>query len=98
MEELTGLNSVNNILEMNNGRERYVGTRIDLGIVVMEYNQGMTAEQIVDGYPSLSLAQVHYGIAYYLANKTKIDADVKEAVEDHDRRRAASIYEINQNF
>lgn len=41
------------------------------------HNMGETPEEIADGFGHLSLAQVHAALAYYYANKLKIDADLE---------------------
>lgn len=56
-----------------NGVIRVVGTRIGLDIIVDEYNSGMSPEEIVYNYPSLSLANVYAVITYYLENKGDVD-------------------------
>ena len=48
------------------GMVRIAGTRITLDTIVGAYNRGDSAGEIVDGFPSLSLADVHAIIAYYL--------------------------------
>ncbi len=48
-------------------------TRISLDSVVYAYNQGMNAAEIQYGYDTLSLAEVHAAIAYYLHNKSEVD-------------------------
>jgi len=41
-------------------------------------NMGYAPEEITRKYGHLSLAQVHAALAYYHANKSDIDDDVKE--------------------
>lgn len=48
-------------------------TRVTLDTVIGAYSEGVSVEEIVDRYPSLGLAEVHAAIAYYLANRTKIE-------------------------
>ena len=48
-------------------------TRVSLDTVVYHFNNGMNAAEIQDAYDSISLAQVHAAIAYYLHNKTEVD-------------------------
>lgn len=58
------------------GRPRIAKTRITLENIAIDFNGGLTPEQISDEKPHLTLAQI-YGIpAYYYANKDKIDADI----------------------
>ncbi len=48
-------------------------SRISLDSVVYAFNRGDDAVEIQYQYDSLSLAQVHAAIAYYLHNKAKVD-------------------------
>ena len=43
------------LFEDKDGTIRIVGSRIPLDTLVYEFNQGATAEQIQDSFPSLSL-------------------------------------------
>ncbi len=49
-------------------------SRVSLDSVVYSFNDGNGAAEIQHQYDSLSLAQVHAAIAYYLHNKEKVDA------------------------
>lgn len=66
-----------------NGVVRIAGTRITLDTIVGAYNRGDSLNEIVDGFPSLSLADIHAVIAYYLRHREIVDAYIKE------NRRAA---------
>lgn len=48
-------------------------TRVSLDTVVYEFNRGADAAKIQKMFVSLSLAQVHSAIAYYLHNKEEVD-------------------------
>jgi uncharacterized protein (DUF433 family) len=48
-------------------------TRVSLDTVVYEFNKGADAAEIQNQYDSMSLAQVHAAIAYYLHNKAEVD-------------------------
>ena len=49
-------------------------TRISLESVVCAFQQGLSPESIVQSFPLLTLEQVYGAIAFYLANRTEIDA------------------------
>lgn len=53
---------------------RIAGTRIGIETVLHNYLQGAGPEEIVLGYPTLSLEQVHATITYYLANREKVES------------------------
>jgi uncharacterized protein (DUF433 family) len=54
------------------GVVRVAGTRVTLDTVVGTFDDGATAEEIVQRYPSLRLADVHAVIAYYLDHRAKV--------------------------
>jgi uncharacterized protein (DUF433 family) len=58
-------------------------SRVSLDSVVYAFNEGNDAAEIQRQYDSLSLAQVHAAIAYYLHNKEKVDA----YIIDHENKR-----------
>lgn len=52
------------------------GSRVNLGSVVQAFWAGETPETICQAYPSLSLEQVYGAIAYYLAHRNDVDAEL----------------------
>src|SRR5215210_8972908 len=56
------------------GTVRVRGTRVTLDTVIGAFSRGATAEQIVQQYPSLELADVYAVIAYYLRNTQEVEA------------------------
>ncbi|MCC5635142.1 DUF433 domain-containing protein [Nostoc sp. CHAB 5844] len=50
------------------------GTRISLDSIVYTFRKGLSPESIVQSFPLLKLEQVYGAIAFYLANRTEIDA------------------------
>ncbi|MBD2497861.1 DUF433 domain-containing protein [Nostoc sp. FACHB-280] len=50
------------------------GTRISLDSIVYTFRKGLSPESIVQSFPLLTLEQVYGAIAFYLANRTEIDA------------------------
>ena len=69
---------------------RVKGTRIGLDDVVYAFRQGMTPDEIVTRYHSLTLEQTHGVIAYYLHHRTAVDEYMirLEAWREHRRREA----------
>jgi uncharacterized protein (DUF433 family) len=53
---------------------RIKGTRIGIEIVLAEYLNGRTAEEIALNYPALSLEQIHASIAYYLHSRPAMES------------------------
>jgi uncharacterized protein (DUF433 family) len=51
------------------------GTRTPVRAIACYYQMGLTVEEILDGLPSLSRAQVHSALAYYFDHQKEIDRD-----------------------
>ncbi len=66
-------------------------TRVTLDTVVAAFSEGATAEEIVEQYPSLQLADVYSVIAYYLRRKTEVDTYLKNRQE-----RATQVRQENE--
>jgi uncharacterized protein (DUF433 family) len=60
------------------GALRLAGSRVLLDLVVYEFKQGATAEQIQDSYPSLSLQSIYGTIAFYLEHQSEVDDYLRE--------------------
>jgi|HubBroStandDraft_6_1064221.scaffolds.fasta_scaffold231863_2 uncharacterized protein (DUF433 family) len=60
------------------GEIRFVGSRIDLHFVIERYNQGWSPEMIALEFDTVSLANVHKAVAFYLENTAAVDAYLRE--------------------
>ena len=60
------------------GTVRIGETRVTLDTLVTSYRNGATAEQIVQQFPVLSLAEVHAAIAYVLSHQEQVDLYLSE--------------------
>jgi uncharacterized protein (DUF433 family) len=70
------------------GRPRIAGHRIRVqDIAAWHELQRMTPDEIVAGYPQLTLADVHAALAYYFAHREQIQADIRADAELIDRLR-----------
>ncbi|OUC16266.1 MAG: hypothetical protein B0A82_02640 [Alkalinema sp. CACIAM 70d] len=79
-------------LQLNeDGVVRVGNTRVTLDTVVGAFLEGVTAEEIVEQYPSLHLADVYSVISYYLRQKAEVDAYLKNRQE-----RAAQVRQENE--
>jgi len=58
---------------LNNGAIKIKGTRVGIEIVLDDYLDGHSPEEIAVRYPSLTLKRVYAAITYYLYNKEKMD-------------------------
>jgi uncharacterized protein (DUF433 family) len=52
---------------------RVTGSRVTLDSVIQAFQQGATAEQIQDSFPSLSLRDIYGTISYYLENLAEVE-------------------------
>lgn len=59
-----------------NGVVRVGGTRVTLDTLVAAFDAGATAEEILQQYPSLALADVYSVIAYYLRHQSEVRASI----------------------
>jgi uncharacterized protein (DUF433 family) len=63
------------------GVMRVRGTRITLDTVFAGFREGATAEEIVQQYPSLSLADVYQVIGYCLRHSSEVEGYLAERRE-----------------
>src|SRR5579885_3055557 len=64
------------------GAIRVGKTRVSLDLVVEQYENGMTPEDLVRAYDTLDLADVHAVIAYYLRHREEVRAYLKRREEE----------------
>jgi len=69
------------------GVVRVGGTRVTLDTVVAAFDEGATAEEIVQQYPSLRLADVYAVIGYYLQRRPEVEAYLRERQQQADAVR-----------
>lgn len=72
----------------NDGTIRVIGTRIPLDTIIYAYLSGDSAEEIVDSFDSLNLADVYAIISYYLDQQDEINAYLQKR-----EREAARLQE-----
>src|SRR5438477_12813069 len=61
------------------GRPRIDGHRITVeDVAIWHERMGMSPDEIVSAYPSITLADVHAALAYYYDHRERIDADIRE--------------------
>lgn len=68
------------------GVVRVGATRVTLDTVIEAFCEGLTAEEIVQQYPVLELADVYAAISYYLRHRMQVEAYLEEQ-----GRRAAAV-------
>ena len=72
----------------SDGAIRVKGSRVTLDTIVGAFCRGATAEEIVQQYSSLHLADVYAVIAYYLHHQPEIEAYLQEGQIEALRIRA----------
>ena len=70
---------------------RMGGTRVTLDTLVAAFEAGATAEEIVQQYPSITLADAYSVIAYYLRHESEVRAYLAQR-----RLQAAQVREENE--
>lgn len=78
----------------DHGTLRVGGTRVRLDTVVTAFHLGSTAEDVVEQFPSLDLADVYAVIAFYLRHRPEVDAYLTEG----EARAAELRAEIETRF
>ncbi|MGI8552393.1 MAG: DUF433 domain-containing protein [Dehalococcoidia bacterium] len=68
------------------GTVRASGTRVTIDTIVGFFNQGAGADEIVSGFPVISLADVYLILGYYLRHHPAVEAYLTEQ-----QREAAAI-------
>jgi uncharacterized protein (DUF433 family) len=76
------------------GVVRVAGTRVTLDTIVGAFDAGATAEEIVQQYSSVPLADVYSVITYYLRHKTEVCAYLQRREEHAETVRA----EVERRF
>ncbi len=64
------------------GVARVGHTRVTLDTIVGAFADGATAEEIVQQYPSVALADVYAVIAYYLRHRAEVDAYLQRRAQE----------------
>jgi uncharacterized protein (DUF433 family) len=69
------------------GAVRVGNSRISLDLIVEQYENGMTPEDMVRAYDTLMLADVHAVIAYYLRHRDEVRAYLQRRAEEAEALR-----------
>jgi uncharacterized protein (DUF433 family) len=83
------LSSDRPLLRVEEGGVVRVGQgRISLDLVVEQYENGMTPEEMVRAYDTLQLADVHAALTFYLRHREDVRAYLKRRKEEAETLRA----------
>jgi uncharacterized protein (DUF433 family) len=83
---------------------RVKGTRVGIETILLDYLDGkLSAEEIAERYPSLTLEQVYATILYYLHNRERVDtyletylAESRRRQEEHDRNPSPAVLRMRE--
>jgi uncharacterized protein (DUF433 family) len=70
---------------------RVGSTRVTLDTIVAAFREGLTAEEIVEQYPSLPLGEVYSVIGYFLRHQAEVEAYLRDR-----QRLAADVRRENE--
>jgi uncharacterized protein (DUF433 family) len=76
------------VRRVEGGTLRVGNTRVSLDSVVYAYNRGEDAAEIQRAFDTLSLADIHAAIAYYLHNREKVDRYLAKRAAEFEKSRA----------
>jgi uncharacterized protein (DUF433 family) len=85
-------------VEQREGGYYIVGSRVSLDSVAYAFLRGESPEGIAESFPALSLEQVFGAVAFYLANRERIDAYLRDGrvefadMRDEARRKHPALY------
>jgi len=66
---------------------RLTGSRVSLDSIVYDWWNGLSPESIVENYDTLTLEQVYGAIAFYLAHREEVDAQIQRHREKFEALR-----------
>jgi uncharacterized protein (DUF433 family) len=75
-------------LRVDSGAVRVGKSRVTFDLVVEQFENGMTPEEMVRAYDTLALADVYAAIAYYLSHRDQAQTYLTRRKAEADRLRA----------
>lgn len=74
----------------DDGEMRLTGHRIGVEHIVWFYNDGYSVEMLFAEFPSLPSALIHKVIAFYLENRSEVDAYIAMCERELEQQRATA--------
>ncbi len=71
------------------GTLRVGGTRVTLDSIVGAFQEGLTAEEIAQQYPSVALADLYEVLGFYLRHQMELDRELTDQRAKSQQQRAA---------
>ena len=81
---------------VRDGKPRIAGHRITVAdIAIWHERMGMSPDEIVSEYPTITLSDVHAALAYYFDHRDEVDREIQDGEEFAEklRNQALSIFE-----
>src|SRR5262245_51822636 len=75
------------LMQTEDGTVRVIGTRINLDTLVNWFEQGDSPEDLHEGVPTLSLAQIKAVIAWYLDHRAEVQVYLDERYSEAEKMR-----------
>ena len=60
------------------GRPVVKGSRFPVSSIIQDYRRGLSVEEILREFPSLSPAEIHDALSYYYDHQAEIDQEITE--------------------
>jgi uncharacterized protein (DUF433 family) len=76
---MTDYRYVTHVPEICGGRPIIRGTRTPVKSIVGYYKLGLSVEEILEGLPHLTPAQIYEALSYYHDNPAEIEEDIEES-------------------
>jgi uncharacterized protein (DUF433 family) len=74
-------------IEQRDGGYYIEGTRISLDSVAYAFLRGESPEGIAESFPALTLEHIFGALAFYMANRTRVDEYLSEARREFEHMR-----------
>jgi uncharacterized protein (DUF433 family) len=75
-------------IQQREGGYYIADSRVSLESIVSAFLRGESAETIAESFPALTLEQVYGALAFYLAQRGKIDAHIEAGKAEFERLRS----------
>ena len=75
------------LVEDEHGVLRVTKSRVTVDVILYDFRDGATAEEIALSYPTLDLADVYAVLSYYLSHRAELDAYLESQERQSERKR-----------
>jgi uncharacterized protein (DUF433 family) len=78
------------------GKPRIAGHRITVSdVAIWHERMGMSADEIVSDYPSITVSDVRAALSYYFEHRDEVDREIQDGEEfaERTRNQAPSLFE-----